>query len=228
MGYVLIGHWAQAYIWLTLSIIIIFSIGQLIDHDVTQTATTRGKDGQSIQCCGQEFDQNPSLLHPACLPIKLPQNDPFYARHSQTCMSFVRSGTAPRQDCNFGPREQLNQLSSYIDGGMVYGTSTDQASKLREFSGGRMATSKVDGADFLPQKEGGCGIPKEKQLKCFSAGDGRVNVQADLVVLQAIWLKQHNLVADELQRINPSWDDETVYQEAKRIIGAQIQVSTDR
>lgn len=197
--------------------------GQFLDHDMTSTATTRSNDGQSIRCCGQEFQQDPSLLHPACMPIVIPPNDPFFAQFGQDCMSFVRSGVAPREGCALGQREQLNQLSAFIDGGMVYGRSQQETESLRSFSGGKLRNSFVDGKEFLPKRQSTCSIPREKNQQCFDAGDGRINVQVNLVVIHAVFLRYHNLIASELARINPSWDDEALFQETRRIVIATIQ-----
>jgi hypothetical protein len=41
--------------------------------------------------------------------------------------------------------------------------------------------------------------------------------------LYAALLREHNRVAIELARLNQHWDDETLFQEARRIIIAQIQ-----
>lgn len=197
--------------------------GQFLDHDLTSAATSRSEDGSSIKCCGPEFTANPSLLHPACFPIAVPSNDPFYAREGKTCMSFVRSASAPRMNCAFGPREQLNQLSSYIDAGMVYGNTESKTSQVRAFQSGMLKTSIVAGQSFLPQSGGSCGIPQNKQQKCFTAGDGRINVQANLVVMHALFVRHHNNIANQLQQLNPTWNDETLFQETRRIVAAQVQ-----
>lgn len=44
-------------------------------------------------------------------------------------MSFVRSAPAPTG--HFGPRQQLNQASAFIDGSVVYGTLDDRVQRLR-------------------------------------------------------------------------------------------------
>lgn len=44
-----------------------------------------------------------------------------------------------------------------------------------------------------------------------------------LTVMHTLWMREHNRVADILAHINPHWDDETIYQEAKHIVAAEVQ-----
>ena len=58
---------------------------------------------------------------------------------------------------------------------------------------------------------------------CFLAGDARVNENIGLVSMHTLWVRQHNIVADELREQNPNWDGDKVFNEARKINGAIFQ-----
>lgn len=45
-----------------------------------------------------------------------------------------------------------------------------------------------------------------------------------LTSIHTLFLREHNRLARELKRLNPQWDSETLYQEARKIMGAYTQV----
>jgi peroxidase len=51
----------------------------------------------------------------------------------------------------------------------------------------------------------------------------RTNQIMTLTSLHIIFLRQHNLLANKLAAINPHWNDEVLYQETRRIVGALMQ-----
>ena len=58
----------------------------------------------------------------------------------------------------------------------------------------------------------------------FVAGDVRANEHVALTVIHTIWLQEHNCIVRELARLDPCWDDERLYQEGHKILGALMQV----
>jgi hypothetical protein len=82
-----------------------------------------------------------------------------------------------------------------------------------------------NGGELLPHSpepdSDQCSKPDEQQF-CFKAGDKRANQHPALMSLHVLWLRQHNRVVNELKHINPHWNGELLYEEAKRIIVAQM------
>ena len=57
----------------------------------------------------------------------------------------------------------------------------------------------------------------------FAAGDVRANENVELTALQTLFVRNHNLIAGELQKEHPDWTDEQLYQEARKINIAEYQ-----
>lgn len=58
---------------------------------------------------------------------------------------------------------------------------------------------------------------------CFESGDTRANENLHLTSMHVIWARQHNFLASNLHVLNPEWTDDMIFNEAKRILGAQLQ-----
>lgn len=58
---------------------------------------------------------------------------------------------------------------------------------------------------------------------CSLVGDGRGDENFPLHSMHTIWVREHNRIARELRAINPSWDDERLYQTARKIVGGILQ-----
>ncbi|KAG8042227.1 hypothetical protein G9C98_000218 [Cotesia typhae] len=204
--------------------------GQFIDHDIIATAQSRGFNGTFPQCCrkqGTEF-QPPELMHPDCLPITVNSQDNFYGKLGVRCLEFVRSGPAPRQDCGFGPREQLSQVSSFIDASMVYSSSVQQSNNLRVFRNGLLHYGEIN---FSKTTKAGLDNHCQRgslSTNCFKEGDARLTEQPALTSLHIVLLRLHNKLATELTALNPHWSDEKLFQESRKIVGAVVQHITYR
>lgn len=57
----------------------------------------------------------------------------------------------------------------------------------------------------------------------FIIGDTRVHVIPNLALNHLVWVQEHNRIATILNKINPHWNVEKVFQETRRIIIALVQ-----
>jgi len=196
--------------------ILLVAWGQFIDHDITLTAETKDpKTKKQPKCCDGGFEAN----HPNCLPIDIPATDHFYAQHKRKCMNFVRSQAGLRFNCRIGPREQFNEISSFLDAGTVYSNRPERLESLRLYKKGLLKTlpafAELNMRDLLPlnleEPDEGCIRPQE-DVFCFLAGDPRVNEQTVLAMIHTLLVREHNRIASELGKINPQWNDETLFQ----------------
>ncbi len=150
-------------------------------------------------------------------PVKVPtgdaQFDPLATGTAE--IPFTRSAVAPETGLSpYQPRQQINQITSFLDGSMIYGSDTERAAALRTFAGGRLKTSS---GDLLPMNQTGLPNAGGTADSLFLAGDIRANEQVGLTSMHTLWVREHNRLADEISASNPLFSDETVYQRAREL-----------
>ncbi len=191
-----------------------YSFGQFIDHDMDLT----NDNGTSA-------------------PIAVPVGDPIGGA-SDAPLAFNRSVPDPATGTRPGnPAQDANEITSYLDLSQVYGSDLATDNALRTFSGGQMKTSAgglppIDNSTYFTAAQlsainasvGGMadsGPLPESDM--YVTGDTRGNENIELTVLQALFLDNHNRIANQLQQENPSWSDEQIFQEARKINIAEYQ-----
>ncbi|XP_037668902.1 thyroid peroxidase isoform X2 [Choloepus didactylus] len=218
--------------------------GQYIDHDIafTPQSTSKAAFWGGIDCQLTCENQNP------CFPIQLPLNDSLTT--GIECLPFYRSSAACStgdQGAVFGnlsesnPRQQMNGLTSFLDASTVYGSSPALEKKLRNWTSeegllrvnGRYRDAGRAYLPFAPRREPSpCaqepGADGADHVECFLAGDGRASEVISLTAVHTLWLREHNRLAAALKALNAHWSADTVYQEARKIVGALHQIVTIR
>ncbi|XP_010730846.3 eosinophil peroxidase [Larimichthys crocea] len=219
--------------------------GQWTDHDLTFTPHSPVIRSFSN---GVDCDHTCDRTEP-CFPIEIPKGDPRFGSNSEECIPFFRSSAA----CGSGntghffgassTRQQMNSLTAFIDVGQVYGADDTKARFLRDLSSDKgllkVNTKYTDnGRELLPfanMSANMCAtrarITKDsnaQEVPCFVAGDERSNENIGLISLHTLFLREHNRLARALAKLNPHWNGERLYQEARKIVGGYSQVITFR
>ncbi|XP_022920959.2 dual oxidase [Onthophagus taurus] len=128
------------------------------------------------------------------------------------------------------PREQLNQVTSWIDGSFIYSTSEPWVNTMRSFSNG---TFRPENAGNMPQRNSmriplfNNPVPEQMRMSnsetLFLLGDPRTNQNPALLTLGILFFQYHNFVANQIYKDHPKWMDEDVFQKARRIVIATLQ-----
>lgn len=178
--------------------------GQFLDHDIVLTPIDEPSDPFNIA---------------------VPAGDPWFdpARTGSAEIDLDRS-FAVNED---GYREQINEITAFVDASNVYGSDEERATALRANDGtGRLLVSE---GNLLPfNTEGLPNAPSEHAVNFFIAGDFRANEQVALLSIHTLFVREHNHWADAIRRSNPRLDGDQIYEAARAIVGAEMQVITYR
>ena len=197
--------------------------GQFLDHDLSLTE-------------GAKPDEP--------FNIAVPTGDPFFDPFSTGTQEIglnrsiydTGTGTDPSN-----PRQQVNEITAYIDASNVYGSDATRAAALRSGSGGKLLTSVGDNGEILmPFNTGGLSNAGGTGANLFLGGDVRANEQVGLTAVHTLFVREHNRLADSIKaRLDASEtalvdklvasglsEDDFIYESARKVVGAQMQIIT--
>ncbi|WP_282778200.1 peroxidase family protein [Phaeodactylibacter xiamenensis] len=191
----------------------IWAFGQFLDHD---------------------FGLTPDGTEP--MNISVPQGDPMFDPFNtgQAIIPMVRNVFDPSTGTNtFNPRRHPNEITAFIDGSGVYGSDEFRANWLRSFEKGKLKVSSGNLPPFntfngeydapidpnTPHMDNPVGLTE----KVFVCGDPRAGENPLLLAFHALFVREHNRLCDELAQEHPDWNDEQLYQHARKLVGGLIQ-----
>lgn len=174
--------------------------GQFLDHDISLT---------SVAEPAEPFD------------ITVPQGDVFFdpeATGAQV-IHFNRSKFNRVLDV----RQQINDITAYIDASNVYGSDHKRAMALRTLDGtGRLKTSA---GNLLPFNVEGLPNAPNTAAAFFLAGDVRANEQVGLTAMHTLFVREHNSWAAQFRR-HAALSGDDIYEYARAIVAAEMQAIT--
>lgn len=129
---------------------------------------------------------------------------------SHSGFRVTRTGSEDGTLVGFRESPLVNQVTHYLDASMVYGNGS--GSNLRSFVDGTLDIVKTTGNSGSGHLE--------------AAGDASPSDNIVLVACKALFVREHNRRCVALKAANPTWDDEHLYQSARRYVIALIQKIT--
>ena len=187
------------------------AISNVVSHQTEETETHEGFSDM-LWSWGQFVDHDLDITGESedAAPIAVPTGDPDFdpLGTGEATIGFHRSN---HTDIG-GERAHPNEITSYLDASMVYGSSEDQHAAIRG-DGGKML---IDEDGFLPKDSAGQ----------YMGGDVRSGENVGLTSLHTVFAREHNRIVDELAERDPSLSDEALYTLARRVVETEIQKIT--
>ena len=175
--------------------------GQFIDHDIDLTEGAHPVEPLAIPVPAGDIHFDPSATGTKMIP-------------------FARSAYSPQST----PRQQVNQITAFLDASMVYGSDAIRAHALRTNDGtGKL---KISPGRFLPFNIDGLPNAGGPNDSLFLAGDIRANEQVGLAAMHTLFVREHNRLANKIRKRNGTLTGDEIYERARRKVGALIQVIT--
>ncbi|XP_078589015.1 dual oxidase 2-like [Branchiostoma floridae x Branchiostoma japonicum] len=224
------------------------SLSELTMKGITGNGSYRNRSALLTFFGQQVVEEVLDAQRPGCpieyFNIPIPRGDPDYDPDSRGGreLPFLRSrydmgstGYSPNN-----PRQQLNEITPYLDGGLMYGVTKAWADALRLFSEdrpGRLMSCGDQGhaecGDLYPAYNT-LGLPfanppppRDHVLKpsyrFFKIGNPRGNENPFLLTFGILWFRWHNYLADRIHAQFPDWHDEKVFNEARKWVIATHQ-----
>jgi len=184
--------------------------GQFVDHDI---------------------DLTPGGSPPEPFRIDVPMGDPFFDPFSTGRQKIQLNRSIYDPDTGFpgNPREQMNEITAFLDGSVVYGSDLVRAHFLRSNDGTGLLKMS---AGNMPRFNSGAFLPNANDSELvddedlFLCGDVRANENVALTSMHTIFAREHNRIAAALAITNPELTPDEIYEETRAWVGAEIQAIT--
>lgn len=192
----------------------VWVFGQFIDHDITFVT------------------DNPT----ESLSIVIPEDDKVFDPKGSPISMFRSLAMRGTGSSASNPRQYANQVTAFLDGSAIYGSTSSRANWLRTFKDGKLKTSQGNNLPWntmtgefnspidknAPHMDDPMGLSEKR----FVAGDARANENPLLIAMHTLFVREHNRMCDVLRQQYPTASDEQLYQRARKWTGAFLQSIT--
>ena len=217
-------------------------ISNRVFNDVGQNLFSENNTSQWAWAWGQFVDHDLDLrdetpAQEADMPYD--KHDPLESFSNDVgSIAFSRTPAAPGTGTT-NPRQQINTISSFIDGSQVYGVTPSRLDWLRTGTvdgnpSNNAATLMMSPDNYLPRATARSDASTAPPMDLMGplagapstavvAGDVRANENIALTAIQTLFAREHNRIVAALP---DSLTQEQKFQVARRVVGAEIQYIT--
>ena len=181
-----------------------WAFGQFLDHDLVLTPENH-ELAISIPVPPKDLYLDPENTGRVAIPLD--------------ATAFV-TGTGTSVN---NPAEIANNITSWVDGSNIYGADQERSDYLRAFNGGKLKVSEGNLLPFGNADFDNANPSRQDPQNLFAAGDVRANENSVLASMHTLFVREHNLLADELAVAHPQWTDDQLFARARQINIAQYQ-----
>ncbi|KAL3290150.1 hypothetical protein HHI36_023514 [Cryptolaemus montrouzieri] len=225
---------------------------KLLKGDIGTKSNT-GKNALLVFFGQQVVEEILDAQRPACPPeyfnIPIPEGHSYRTKPGHTVLPLLRTRFDQRTGINpNNPRQQLNEITPYFDGGLFYGITKQWADQLRTYENGTvdangLLASSHDGLfpAYNTQRLPMANPPPPfyhahytqthetaKVSRFFKLGNPRGNENAFLLTFGIMWFRWHNYIAKIIKKSQPNWSSELIFNEARKwVIATQQHIVVD-
>lgn len=220
-----------------------FELSKAAHHGEAGLGSKRSRNALLVFFGQQIVEEILDSQRPGCpieyFNIPVPPDHPYLQGKESLEMPFPRT----RYDSRTGyspnnPRQQLNEITPYIDGTLMYGPGKAWTDAIREFKGGRLKAKVPD----PERKKINESFPADNDIRLpfanppaprdhflrpvnrfWRIGNPRGFENPFLLTFGVLFFRWHNYVAKELETEHPNWNDEALFNEARRLVIAYHQ-----
>ncbi|XP_078313072.1 dual oxidase 2-like isoform X3 [Crassostrea virginica] len=205
--------------------------------------SARGRTAMLVYFGQQVVEEILDAQRPGCprefFNIPVPKDHPFNPdRLDNLQMPLQRSRFNQRTGQTAGnPRQQLNEITPFIDGSLFYGPGKAWTDAIREFKHGYLKVRDPSMYDNIKEQ-----FPADNDIRLpfanppppadhflkpvsrfYRLGNPRGFENPFLLAFGVIWFRWHNQIAKDLGKNHTDWDDERLFEEARRRVIAHHQ-----
>ncbi|KAI9138692.1 heme peroxidase [Paraphysoderma sedebokerense] len=132
--------------------------------------------------------------------------------------------------------ELETSASGFIDVQQIYGYTEERAKQMRSFAGGKFKMELIRNEEtgvegWFPPRNLDAEFPTQAEVpvkgrnttSLFQLASRRNSILPQVQAFSVLWMREHNRLADELARQHPDWDDNRIFEEARKWVIAYHQ-----